>query len=81
MNRFMGSQGLAATATTLMMLDPKQRGSDEGVLRVSSRDAGDHELEMRRDGWSWCLVEQARGERIVTKGGTGGLHVIPGGKQ
>jgi hypothetical protein len=41
MNRFIGSQGIAATATTLMMID-HQRGSKEASLLVSSRDAGEH---------------------------------------
>lgn len=76
MNRFLGSQGIPATASTLMMLDTK-RGSDEGMLHVSSRDAGDQELELRRGGWGWELFTPARSEeRIVTKGGLRGL---PGG--
>jgi len=78
MNRFIGSQGIVATATTLMMVDHK-RGTPEATLHVSSRDAGDHELQMVRDGWSWNLVEPARGERIVTT--RAGLRVLPGGQQ
>ena len=77
MNRFIGSQGIVATATTLMMVDHK-RGTKEARLMVSSRDAGEHELEMLRDGWSWCLIEQARPEHIVTV--KGGLRVLPGGQ-
>lgn len=77
MNRFIGSQGIVATATTLMMVDHK-RGTKEATLHVSSRDAGDHELEMVRDGWSWNLIEQARAEHIVTT--KQGLRVLPGGQ-
>lgn len=76
MNRFIGSQGIAATATTLMMID-HVRGTEEAQLFVSSRDAGEHNLQMIREGWSWHLVEPARSERMVTKGG---LRVIPGGQ-
>jgi RecA-family ATPase len=77
MNRFIGSQGIVATATTLMMVDHK-RGTKEAQLMVSSRDAGEHELQMVRDGWSWNLIEQARPEHIVTT--KGGLRVLPGGQ-
>jgi hypothetical protein len=78
MNRFIGSQGIVATATTLMMVDHK-RGTSEATLHVSSRDAGDHELQMVRDGWSWNLIEAARPEHIVTT--KAGLRVLPGGKE
>jgi hypothetical protein len=78
MNRYIGSQGIAATATTLMMIDTK-RGSKTGTLMVSSRDAGDHQLELARAGWSWEMVEPARAENIVTV--KAGLHLIPGGAQ
>ena len=76
-NRFIGSQGIVATATTLMMLDPEQRGADKGTLHVTSRDAGDQDLEIIRQGRSWQLVEPARGERIVTS--KSALRVLPGG--
>ena len=74
MNRFIGSQGIVATATTLMMVDHK-RGTQEAQLMVSSRDAGEHELQMVRDGWSWNLIEAARPESIVTT--KSGLHLVP----
>lgn len=77
MNRFIGSQGIVATATTLMMVDHR-RGTKEANLMVSSRDAGEHELQMVRDGWSWHLIEPARAEHIVTT--KAGLRVIPGGQ-
>ena len=77
MNRFIGSQGIAATATTLMMIDHK-RGTKEANLMVTSRDAGEHELSMLRDGWSWQLIEPARAERVVTT--KAGLRVLPGGQ-
>ena len=78
MNRFIGSQGITATATTLMMID-SQRGSEDGVLHVTSRDAGDQDLTLKRIGWGWTMFDPPRAENVVTT--KAGMRVIQGGRE
>jgi hypothetical protein len=61
LDRFTGSRGITATASTLMMLDVV-RGADDGMLRVAGRDISTDDLELKRSGWTWvCLGAPTEG--------------------
>lgn len=45
-NRFTGSRGITASASTLLFLDAK-RGADRGTLRMTGRDVGDFDFPLR----------------------------------
>jgi hypothetical protein len=59
LNRFTGSRGITATASTLLMLDSK-RGEREGLLRVAGRDLECDDLEIRKAGALWCVSDPVR---------------------
>lgn len=69
MDRFLGSRGITATAQTLLMVDAK-RGESEGTLRVSGRDIQTDDLEMRRVGRTWVVMDSPEVEQHTT------LHVV-----
>jgi len=65
LDRFTGSRGITATASTLMMLDAK-RGEPQGWLRVAGRDIETDDLELHRSGWAWvCIDQPTTGLRVV----------------
>lgn len=57
LDRFTGSRGITATASTLMMLEAK-RGEPSGWLRVAGRDIETDDLELHRSGWSWVCLDR-----------------------
>jgi AAA domain len=57
MDRFMGSRGITASASTLMMIDAA-RGESTGMLRVAGRDIETDDLEMMRVGWAWRCIDR-----------------------
>lgn len=57
MNRFTGSRGITATASTLMMIEAV-RGEPTGHLRVSGRDLECDDLELHRVGWTWVTQDR-----------------------
>lgn len=59
LDRFTGSRGITATASTLMMLDVV-RGEDKGMLRVAGRDIETDDLDLVRSGWSWVCLDAPR---------------------
>jgi RecA-family ATPase len=66
LNRFTGSRGITATASTLMMIEAK-RGENTGHLRITGRDIEADDLELTRSGWSWITMDAPRvpGLRVV----------------
>jgi AAA domain len=65
LDRFTGSRGITATASTLMMLEAK-RGEPTGWLRVAGRDLETDDLELQRSGWAWvCLDQPQVGLKVV----------------
>ena len=57
LDRFTGSRGITATASTLMMLDA-QRGENTGLLRIAGRDIETDDLELHRSGWAWVCKDR-----------------------
>lgn len=57
MNRFTGSRGITATASTLMMIEAT-RGEPTGHLRISGRDLECDDLELHRLGWTWVTHDR-----------------------
>jgi len=57
LNRFAGSRGITATASTLMMIEAA-RGEPTGHLRVSGRDLECDDLELHRSGWTWVTMDR-----------------------
>jgi hypothetical protein len=61
LNRFTGSRGITAAASTLMMIDHK-RGEDTGFLRVAGRDVGTADYPIEKRGPWWWLTDEAGAE-------------------
>lgn len=57
LNRFTGSRGITATASTLMMIEAT-RGEPTGHLRVTGRDLECDDLELHRVGWTWVTHDR-----------------------
>ena len=81
LNRFTGSRGITAAASTLMMIDHK-RGEDVGLLRVAGRDVGTADYPIEKKGPWWWLTQEAGAEvdaeienNEMSRRGAG-LHVV-----
>ena len=81
LNRFTGSRGITAAASTLMMIDHK-RGEDTGLLRVAGRDVGTADYPIEKQGpWWWLTTEagaevDAEIENNEMSRRTAGLHLV-----